>query len=286
MTQHHTDSKSKSNATLYLVATPIGNLKDMTARAVEVLQNVHAVACEDTRVTQKLLNHYGIRTRSFACHSHNEREAANHIIAALQQGQSIALVSDAGTPLLSDPGALLVQQVHAAGFAVVPIPGASAALAALSASGLGGSDFYFAGFLAQQTSEAQAQLRRIEAMPCSVVLYEAPHRLHKTLTLLAASMPERAACVAREITKLHETWYRGSTAELCAQFEGKTVKGECVIVLGSLPEEASDDALVERMLRDALTRLPATKAAAEIAKATGRPRSELYALALSMKHGG
>ena len=283
----HNHPEVKSNharkGVLYLVATPIGNLGDMSFRAVEVLKSVSAIACEDTRVTHKLLSHYGITTRCFACHTHNEREATQEIITRLAAGESIALVSDAGTPLISDPGGHLVREIRSAGYDIFPIPGASAAIAALVASGHAGHDFYFAGFLPQTQQEIQASIRRLSATPCACILYEAPHRLGKTLAQLAAAMPLREASVAREITKLHESWYHGTLTQLAETLGSARVKGECVIILAATQEEAQSDALVERMLRDALERLPATKAAAEVAKATGKPRSELYTLAMQLK---
>jgi 16S rRNA (cytidine1402-2'-O)-methyltransferase len=287
MVKEHTRPAIKSNAArkaaLYVVATPIGNLGDMSFRAVEILKSVDAIACEDTRTTHTLLSHYGIKTRSFSCHAHNERDATENILKQLHEGKSIALVSDAGTPLISDPGAYLVQAVREAGFDVFPIPGASAAIAALTGSGLASGAFYFAGFLPQTVQEMDAVVQRLQATTCPCVLYEAPHRIAKTLARLAEAMPERDASIARELTKLHETWYRGTLTALAKQLRDAPVKGECVIVLAALPEEATSDALVERMLRDALTRLPTTKAAAEIAKATGRKRADLYTLALTLK---
>lgn len=267
-----------------MVATPIGNLGDMTLRGLETLKSVDAVACEDTRVTGKLLNHFGITVSTISYHEHNKARMDDSLIARLQTGARIALVSDAGTPLIADPGASLIGRAHAAGIMVIPIPGACAAISALCVAGLGGGDMYFAGFLPASGKERHAAIRKLVAMPTTLVLYEAPHRIHKTLGELAEALGEaRPALLARELTKMHETLYRGTLRALEQMTGAKTLKGEMVIVIAPPEAAATDDALAETMLRDALTRLPATKAAAEVAAATGKKRADLYALALSFK---
>lgn len=202
----------------------------------------------------------------------------------LLAGERVALVSDAGTPLIADPGASLIAAAHTAGITVIPIPGACAAISALCVAGLGAGDMYFAGFLPTSGKERHSAIRKLVAMPTTLVLYEAPHRIDKTLAELADALgAERPAMLAREITKMHETPHRGTLVELAAITKNTALKGEMVLVIAPPEEVATDDALVGTMLRDALARLPATKAAAEVAHATGRARSDLYALALSFQ---
>lgn len=217
---HHTNNQIKSNApagsgVLYVVATPIGNLKDMTLRAIETLGTVDVIACEDTRVTKKLLAHYGITTPCISYHEHNKARMDDALTPRLLAGERVALVSDAGTPLIADPGASLIAAAHAAGVTVIPIPGACAAISALSVAGLGAGDMYFAGFLPTSGKERHSAIRKLVAMPTTLVLYEAPHRIDKTLSELAEALgADRPALLAREITKLHETLYRGSLSQL------------------------------------------------------------------------
>jgi 16S rRNA (cytidine1402-2'-O)-methyltransferase len=282
----HEKSKASACGVLYLVATPIGNRGDITQRALECLRHADVIACEDTRVSKPLMAHYSIATPCIAYHAHNERKASEQLIHALQSGKNVALISDAGSPLISDPGAVLVQEARRAGMTVTPIPGASAIIAALSASGLCDGPFYFAGFLPRETKPRDMAIRQLQALTCSCVLYEAPHRLAKTLAVLAACMPTRKACIARELTKRYESYYHGSLAELAASIAADPVKGECVLVLSAHHSEEDVTDIAETMLRDALTRLPATKAAAEVAAATGLPRKELYSRALTLKDHG
>lgn len=279
-------SKSKGGQTgiLYLVATPIGNRADITQRALDCLRDADLIACEDTRVSKPFLQHYAISTKCIAYHAHNERKASEQLIAQLQQGTNIALISDAGSPLISDPGAVIVREARAAGITVTPIPGPSAIIAALSASGLCDGPFYFAGFLPRDSKPREAAIRQLHALTCSCVLYEAPHRLEKTLGALAAIMPDRHICLARELTKKFESFYHGTVTELAEYIAANPVKGECVLVLDSQSAVEDTEALADDMLRDALSRLPATKAAAEVAAATGKPRKELYARALELKN--
>lgn len=290
MTTPLTDSLSKSKntqaGTLYLVATPIGNRADITQRALDCLRDADLIACEDTRVSKPFLAHYTISTKCIAYHAHNERKASEQLIVELQNGKNIALISDAGSPLISDPGAILVQEARQAGITVTPIPGPSAIIAALSASGLCDGPFYFAGFLPRETKPRDAAIRQLHALSCSCVLYEAPHRLEKTLSALAEIMPKRAICLARELTKRYESFYHGSVQELADFIAQTPVKGECVLVLGAQDVEEDVESIANTMLQDALTRLPATKAAAEVATATGLPRKELYARAIALKNHG
>ncbi len=219
-------------STLYIVATPIGNLKDITYRAVETLNKVDIIACEDTRVTQKLLGHYDIKKRLIATHAHNEKASSKGIIDLLEQGNSIAFVSDAGTPGVSDPGSYLVDQVRSAGFQVVPIPGVSAAITTISVAGVAGKSFTFEGFLPVKSGKRDKRLSELLERGDAFILYESPYRLVKVLSALASLDPVRKVMVGRELTKIYEEFVSGSTQEVCDQFGARdSVKGECVILI-------------------------------------------------------
>jgi 16S rRNA (cytidine1402-2'-O)-methyltransferase len=218
--------------TLYLVATPIGNLADITERALRVLNEVSLIACEDTRHTRVLLNHYQIKTKTLSYHEHNERERAVELGALLEAGASIALVSDAGTPGINDPGFRLVKEAIRLGVQVVPVPGAVALIAALVASGLPTDQFYFGGFLPARTSQRRARLTEVRALSSTLVFYEAPHRLAQALMDAREILGEREAVVARELTKLHEEIARGRLSELALHFASETtVRGEIVLLI-------------------------------------------------------
>ena len=219
--------------TLYLVATPIGNLQDITLRALETLKSAAVIACEDTRQTGKLLNHYGIRKPLVSLHDHNERQRAPQLIAQLKSGQSIALVSDGGTPLVSDPGWLVVRHAIDAGITVSWIPGPSALIGALVLSGLPAERFMFEGFLPVTSGRRRARLAVLKHEARTVVLYESPHRLLKTLNEILDVIGDVPAACARELTKLFEDVRRGRVSELIAHFEQKAPKGEFVIVFSS-----------------------------------------------------
>ena len=272
---------------LYLVATPIGNLGDITLRALETLAGVDVLACEDTRVTRVLLDRYGIVNRPFAYHEHNADAAGPKLIAALEEGKSVALVSDAGTPLVSDPGYRLGQMAIEAGHKVVPIPGASAPLAALVGSGMPSDAFLFAGFLPVKDKGRRGRLAELSKIPATLVFYESPQRLAACLADMAAVLGgKREGVMARELTKAFETVRRGSLAELAATFAGEPPpKGEIVLLVG--PAEAAAPAAddVDALLADLLTRHPLREAAAEAAAQTGLPRRLLYQKALAMKAG-
>lgn len=228
---------SATPGALHVVSTPIGNLADITLRALAVLQQVSCIACEDTRHTRTLLARYGIRTTTIAVHEHNEREATPAILNRLSKGEAIALVSDAGTPLLSDPGARLVQAAVDAGLRVVPVPGASAPLSALVASGISAHPSTVVGFLARKGEERRNMLAACARSPHTSVLFEAPLRLVDTLRDLAdVAGPDRTAAVARELTKRYEEVRRGTLAELTAYYEGTPPRGEIVIVLAGAAE--------------------------------------------------
>ncbi|MCX7304953.1 MAG: 16S rRNA (cytidine(1402)-2'-O)-methyltransferase [Hyphomicrobiales bacterium] len=274
------------DAALYLVATPIGNLGDITLRALETIAAADVLACEDTRVTRVLLDRYGIRQRPLAYHEHNAAEAGPKLIAALEQGRSVALVSDAGTPLVSDPGFRLVEQAQAAGIRVVPIPGPSAVLAALTASGLPSDAFLFAGFLPVKDGQLRTRLSQLVAVPATLIFFESPRRLADTLTAMAAIFGDRPAAIGRELTKTFEEMRTGTLGALAAHYaEAATPKGEIVICVGPPGETAQAPSDVDRLLLSLAGEMPASKAAAEAARMTGRPKQELYRRLLELKDG-
>jgi 16S rRNA (cytidine1402-2'-O)-methyltransferase len=265
--------------TLYLVATPIGNLQDITLRALEVLKAVDMVACEDTRHTGKLLHHFGIKKKLISYHEHNEMERAAELGALLQQGKSIAVVSDAGTPAICDPSFRVVQKAHEIGAPVVPIPGAVAFVNAVIASGLPTDSIFFGGFLPSKKSDRQKRLQEVSRIPATLVFYEAPHRLVKSLTDCGEALGNRSAAVARELTKLHEEILRGSLNELISIFTERPPKGEIVIVIERAGEEsfeAGSISLTERIAvleSEGVDRKSALKKAA---KEFGLSKSEAY----------
>ncbi len=225
-------SDTATPGTLYLVATPIGNLADITARALRVLAEVDLIACEDTRHTRKLLTHCQIDTKTVSYHEHNEHVRAVKLCALLHEGASIALVSDAGTPAVSDPGYRLVRAAIEQGLTIVPVPGPAAFVAALIASGLPTDEFFFGGFLPPRTSARRTRLAALRTLPATLIFYEAPHRIAQTLADAHEVLGERAACVARELTKLHEEFARGRLSELAARFNGEhAARGEMVLLV-------------------------------------------------------
>lgn len=283
----HNEHPQKLEAALYVVATPIGNLRDITLRALDVLTSADVVAAEDTRNTAHLLTHYQINAnRLIAVHQHNERGAAEKIIALLQAGQSVAFVSDAGTPAVSDPGALLVQAVHAAGLRVIPIPGASAAIAALSAAGLNEPHFLFYGFLSNKSAARRTVLQSLISHPYTLVFYEAPHRIVECVADLCAVLGgERQIVLAREITKLFETIHACALrdAEAWLQSDSNQQRGEFVVLVsGAAPQEGLS---VETLntLTTLLEELPLKQAVQLAAKISGANRNELYQHALALK---
>lgn len=274
-------------ATLYVVATPIGNVADIGLRALHVLSIADAVACEDTRNTAHLLSRYGLSKELVAAHEHNEREAAQKLIARLQTGQRIALVSDAGTPAVSDPGARIVDAVLAAGLRVMPLPGASAAVAALSVSGLVQDRFQFVGFLPSRLKQREAALASLRATSATLVFYEAPHRIVETVQAIAAAFePSRHIVFARELTKLFEQIHRCSLAEAEAWLiaDPNRQKGEFVLVIEGAPQADGDQAEAERILRILLAECPLKQAAALAAQITGLKKNALYERALQLKN--
>ncbi|GIZ50704.1 ribosomal RNA small subunit methyltransferase I [Noviherbaspirillum aridicola] len=276
-------------ATLYVVATPIGNAGDITLRAINALAIADAVACEDTRNTGQLLSRYGLSKELLAAHEHNEREAAQRIVERLRAGQRIALVSDAGTPAVSDPGARIVDAVRAAGLQVMPLPGPSAAVAALSASGLVQDRFLFAGFLPSKAKQREDALRKLADVEATLVLYEAPHRIVDTAqALLSVLGGERQVVFARELSKLFEEIHRCSLAEAPAWLaaDAKREKGEYVLLVeGASAADGDDDQEARRLLAILLEECSVKQAASLAARITGLKKNALYEQALKMKSG-
>ena len=283
----HGDTGGKPSPTLYVVATPIGNLADITLRALDILGRVDAVAAEDTRVTGRLLAHHGIRKRLIAVHEHNEKRVAGQVLALLASGQSLALASDAGTPAISDPGALLVGAVRAAGYPVVPVPGPSAAIAALSACGLPAPHFLFYGFLPERPAARRRALAELAALPYALVFYEAPHRIEECVADLDAALGgKRRLVIARELTKLFETVHECPLAEAAAWLAADPVrrKGEFVLIVEGAPPGPADDAdSTRRALAPLLAELPLKQAVDLATKITGGRRNEIYQRALELK---
>jgi 16S rRNA (cytidine1402-2'-O)-methyltransferase len=272
------------NPGLYVVATPIGNLGDVTVRALATLAGADCVLAEDTRVSRTLLARYGIETPLSPYHEHNAAEARPRALKRVADGQALALISDAGTPLISDPGYKLVAEAIAQGFAVGVAPGPSAALAALCVAGLPTDRFYFEGFLPPRQSARRERLNALAAVPGTLVFYEAPGRLAETLADLALELGDRPAAVARELTKLHEEVRRGSLGALAAEYSaGGAPRGEIVIVVGAAEARPaiSEDAL-DREIADELRQLSVRDAAAAVAARHGLPRRQVYARALAL----
>ncbi len=284
------DANASRPGRLRLVATPIGNLEDITVRALRILRESHIVAAEDTRVTGKLLRHFDIDTRLISHHAHSGQEDIIQLITLLTQGNDVALVSDAGTPCISDPGSQLVRAAIDCGIIVEPIPGACAAIAAISASGLPTGQFTFEGFL-PRSSDLKERLKALATERRTMIIYESPHRLADTLIDLAEAFgATRQATVAREVTKLHESFVRGTLAECAEHYKAEPPRGECVIIVeggtGDAPERP-DEVAVETLLLDAMRAGKSTKEAArEVANKTGLGRRELYAIALKLQPDG
>ncbi len=277
---------------LYVVATPIGNLGDITLRAIETLKSSQVIACEDTRVTRILLNHFGIKTRVIAVHEHNERNAADGIVNLLQQGQSVALVTDAGTPAVSDPGAVVVNAVRLAGFKVIPIPGASAVIAAISASGEGEHGFTFAGFLPSGAGDRKRALEGWKSCPHALVFYETPHRIVEMVAALLESFgEEREIILAREVTKKFENIHRVKLRDATAWLEAdaNNIRGEFVVMVantsagGDTEAKSAQEQLLERTLAILCAELPLKQAVALAVKLTGEKKNKVYDLALTLK---
>lgn len=270
-------------ATLFLVATPIGNLSEISSRALDVLRTVSVIACEDTRNTRKLLSHFDIHTRMITYHNFNEEESATGILKLLEEGNDIALVSDAGYPLISDPGYLLVNEVIEKGYPIVTVSGPNAALNALVASGLPTNHYLFYGFLNSRSSHARKELEQLKDFPYTIIFYEAPHRIEKTLKLVLDVFGDRKACLARELTKIHEEYYRGLLSELC---ELKDLKGEMVLLVEGKKEEEkeTDEEEIFERIDELIEEGNRVKDAAAIAaKEFGTSKNTLYNMYLKRK---
>ncbi|WP_461537785.1 16S rRNA (cytidine(1402)-2'-O)-methyltransferase [Spongorhabdus nitratireducens] len=272
---------------LYVVATPIGNLGDMTPRALDVLNNVDVIAAEDTRHSSRLMQHFGIRTRLLSCHEHNESQVSERIVGMLQQGQSIALISDAGTPLISDPGYVLVNAVREAGFNVVTIPGACAIVAALSVCGLATDRFTFAGFLPAKNKQRRERLEELAVMPHTWAVYESTHRIVASLNDMKSIFEaDRKVVLAKELTKSFETVIQGTAAELIEWIteDEARQKGEFVLLVEGCASEDAASAVMEQdaLLRALLEEMPVSKAAKVAAKLLGVKKGEVYNRALEL----
>jgi 16S rRNA (cytidine1402-2'-O)-methyltransferase len=268
---------------LYLVATPIGNLADITLRALSVLARADVIYCEDTRHSAKLLQHYAITAKTRPFHEHNEDREIDRAIRDLEAGKRIAVISDAGTPLLSDPGFRLVRAAAAAGIAIVPVPGPSAALTALTASGLPTDAFFFAGFLPPKQAARRARLAELSQIPGSLVIFEAPHRVAEALADMTDVLGNRAAVIARELTKLHEEIARGDLSTLAEATAGETLKGEIVLVVGpGQVQPISDEKIIAR-LAEALNVMSLKDAAKALADELGVPKARIYGLGIKAK---
>jgi 16S rRNA (cytidine1402-2'-O)-methyltransferase len=265
--------------TLFIVATPIGNLEDITYRAVRILKEADLIACEDTRHTRRLLSHFGIETPSISYHEHNENERAEDLLNRLNSGRNVALVSDAGTPLISDPGYRIVQRAAAASIRISPVPGPVALIAALSASGLPTDSFYFGGFLPSKPLQRRKSLEAASEFECTVIFYEAPHRIRQALEDVRAIFGDTKIVLTRELTKLHEEFIRGSAATVLTELQSRPeVRGELTLLIGkhrATPEhEGSIPAAVETYVASGLSRMEAIKA---VARDRGVSKREIYA---------
>jgi 16S rRNA (cytidine1402-2'-O)-methyltransferase len=280
------------SGTLYIVSTPIGNLEDITHRALRILREVEVIACEDTRHTRKLLNHFGIDKKTVSYHEHNETDRAAELCELMTAGKKIALVSDAGTPLVSDPGFRLLNAAIKNGIDVVVVPGLTAFAAALSGSGLPSDQFFFAGFLPARTSARRARLEELRALSATLIFYEAPHRIAATLRDAAAALGNRGAVVARELTKMHEEFLRGSLNELAAMFsDANKARGEMVLLIEGASDKAPASlpatpvaAFSERMDQLQAEGLAEKAALKQAARELGLKRDEAYRLRLAQKN--
>jgi 16S rRNA (cytidine1402-2'-O)-methyltransferase len=266
-----------STGILYVVSTPIGNLEDITLRALRTLREVDLIACEDTRQTRKLLDHFGITTSAVSYHDHNEASRASELIERLQGGANIALVSDAGTPLVSDPGYRLVRAAIDAEVPVVPIPGASAMLGALAAAGLATDEFRFCGFLPPKSGQRRKALEALGEETCTLVFYEAPHRIVETLDDVVEVLGSRPVVVARELTKLHEEFLRGSASEVREQLASRpSVKGEITLLIGKGERIADDTPIAEAVAKLEAAGVPRMDAIKQVARERGLSKRDVY----------
>jgi 16S rRNA (cytidine1402-2'-O)-methyltransferase len=282
--------KSPNKGALYIVGTPIGNLKDIGIRAKEVLGQVSLVAAEDTRSTRKLLTHLGVKAGLLSCHKHNERSSAKKVITLLEKGKDVALVSEAGTPALSDPGASLVKLVREAGFGVIPVPGASAVITALSVAGMPAGSFFFAGFLPHKQAERRKALEQLAEIPHTIVLFEAPHRLFDALKDILGILGDRQMVMARELTKVHETVISGTVSGIMEQASKGSARGEITLVIEGAEEDrhgisCHDSEAVEKVLQHLISgkSLSVRDSVDLLVRLTGMAKGQVYPLALKIK---
>ncbi len=279
------DNYTQARGKLFIVATPIGNLSDMSYRAIETLKKVDWVAAEDTRTSRRLLDHYDVKTPTFACHEHNEAHVATRILERLNAGESGALISDAGTPLINDPGYRLVRQLRQAGCDVVPIPGACSPIAALCASGLATDQFTYMGFLARSGGTRKQQMACIAQMSHSSVFLESPKRLLKTLKDLSAVIGSKEVVVGRELTKLHEEFVSGSVTTVIEHFEKQAPRGEIVVMVGAPlhAEVITDEVILQTVKSIDDGQLSPSSLAREVAQRLGVKRSHVYQMMMQCK---
>lgn len=282
--------RSEGAGRLFVVATPIGNLEDITARALRVLREADLIACEDTRHSRRLLDHYGIATPLTSYHEHNEAAKAEDLVERLARGDDVALITDAGTPCISDPGYRVVRAARARGLEVVAVPGPSAPMAALSISGLPSDHFTFHGFFPRKAGQAEKAVKRMVAMGGTHLFFESPHRLANTLAWLAERLPGAQACVARELTKIHEEVREGDLEELARQFNQTGVRGECVLLVHLAPETApvgewTAEALRARVQDETARGLSRRDAIRKVASDLNLPRNTVYAAATGRDEG-
>jgi 16S rRNA (cytidine1402-2'-O)-methyltransferase len=272
---------------LYIVATPIGNLDDISLRAIATLKAVDLIAAEDTRHSRQLLNHLGIETRMISCHEHNEKARSEELIKRLLAGSDVALISDAGTPLISDPGYRVVVAVQQAGIRVSPIPGANSAITALSAAGLPTESFHFCGFLSSRAKELETQLESLRGLHGTLVLFESSHRIERLLRQLDQVFPQNTCVIAKELTKLHERFLRGTPVELQAALEQDSAltKGEFVVLIDNAADPAARQIETEdvEMMRILLQELSVKIAVKVAMRLTGKKKNDLYQLALTLQ---
>ena len=272
---------------LYIVATPIGNLDDISLRAIETLKSVDLIAAEDTRHSGQLLRHLGIDTRLLSCHEHNEKARSAEILSTLEDGRDVALISDAGTPLISDPGYRLVSAARDHGIRISPIPGASSVIAALCAAGLPTETFHFAGFLPARPGERVTRLKALREVPATLVLFESSHRMKLLLQQLGELFPQNRCVVAKELTKLHERFLQGTAAELMQTFaaDDKLYKGEFVVLIDNPEVDMALDGGDARLLQILLGEVSVKMAVKIAMQLTGKKKNDLYRLALELREG-
>ncbi|MBI9077489.1 MAG: 16S rRNA (cytidine(1402)-2'-O)-methyltransferase [Desulfatibacillum sp.] len=282
----HTPENSTERGTLYIVSTPVGNLEDISYRAVRILNEVDCIAAEDTRQTIKLLNHYTIKKKLVACHEHNEHEAAKDLVEKMEQGMNLALVTDGGTPLVSDPGFRLVSLAVEHGLDVVPIPGACAAVAALTGAGLPTDRFLFCGFLPKKQGKLRESLEALKAIQATLIFYESPRRIIKLAEEMLVILGDRQAVLAREITKIHEEFLRGSLLEIISDLESRdVVRGECTLVVAGPGEDLPDLSTLEQEIKKGMARgdLSSSRLSAKLAKEFGIAKKKVYDLMLEIQ---